>query len=77
MVCINSKKSHIKPLKDLNLINSFLFDVSMEAPENTATIIRIIIKRATGRDIGIIKVETQKELKGYDTGVFLYLDSFP
>ena len=68
MVYINSKKSHIKPLKELNLINSFLFDVSMEDPENAATIARIIIKRATGRDISRIKVETQKELKGYETG---------
>ncbi len=68
MVCINSlKKSRIKPLKDLNLINSFLFDASMEDPENAAIIARIIIKRATGRDIDNISVETQKELKGYES----------
>lgn len=61
MVCINSfKKSRIKPLKDLNLINSFLFDASMENPENAATIARIIVKCATGRDIENIMVETQK-----------------
>ena len=39
----------------------------MENPENAATIARIIVKRATGRDIENIMVETQKELKGYES----------
>lgn len=64
----SNNQSVYKPLKDLNLINSFLFDSSMENPENAKTIAKIIIKRATGRELDNFIVETQKELKGIEPG---------
>ena len=71
MILINSrfKLPPFKPLKDLNLINSFLFDSSMENQENAQKIAKIIIKRATGRTVNNIFVETQKELKPIEQGL--------
>ncbi len=69
MIYIFSNNLNIfKPLKDLNLINSFLFDSSMEDPQNAKKIAQIIIKRTTGRIVDNIIVETQKELKGTEPG---------
>lgn len=71
MVFINSIDNYnvFKPLKDLNLINSFLFDSSMENPENAKFITKTIIKRAIGRELEDFIVETQKELKGIEPGM--------
>ena len=65
----NNNRKVFKPLKDLNLINSFLFDSSMEDPENAKIIAKIIIKRAIGRELNDFIVETQKELKGIEQGI--------
>jgi len=71
MIFINSKYKNnvLKPLQNLNLINSFLFDSSMENPENAKVIAKIIVKRATGRELqNDFTVETQKELKAIEPG---------
>ena len=70
MIYINSnyKKRTFKPLQTLNLINSFLFDSSMENPENAKFIAKTIVKRATGRELNDFTVETQKELKSIEPG---------
>ena len=43
-----SDKSKRKTLKDLNLLDSFLFSEVTENPENAKLIARIIIKRVLG-----------------------------
>jgi len=70
MIFIKSNNKHkvFKPLQDLNLINSFLFDSSMENPENAKFIAKTIVKRATGRELSSFTVETQKELKAVEPG---------
>lgn len=64
----NYKHNDIKPLQDLNLINSFLFDSSMENPEDAKFIAKTIVKRATGRELSNFTVETQKEFKSIEPG---------
>ena len=70
MIYIKSNYIHkeIKPLQDLNLINSFLFDSSMENPKNAKFIAKTIVKRATGRELSDFIVETQKEFKAIEPG---------
>lgn len=70
MIYINSNYKHtvLEPLQKLNLINSFLFDSSMENPENAKFIAKTIIKRATGRELTDFTVETQKEFNAIEPG---------
>ena len=62
----NIRKS-IKPLSKLNLIDNFLFSTIMENSENAKKLARLIVKRATGRELDNFTVEMQKELNGVDT----------
>ena len=55
-------------LQGLNLINSFLFGVSTEKPENAEFIAKLIIERATGKKVGKISVTPEKSLLGIDIG---------
>lgn len=68
MIYIKStyKTNSLNPLQNLNLINSFLFDSSMENPENAKFIAKTIVKRATGRELINFTVETQREFKGIE-----------
>jgi len=47
-----------KKLKDLNLMDAFLFDASTEKPEDAATIARTIVRRVLGHDLQEIMVES-------------------
>lgn len=53
-----------KSLKELNMMDSFLFDASTQNPHNAEIIAKIIIERATGRKINHIVIESQKQIKG-------------
>ena len=60
-------RKSIKPLSELNLIDNFLFSTLVENPENAKKLAKIIVKRATGRDIDNFTVESQKEVNGTNT----------
>lgn len=53
-----------KTLQDLNMMDSFLFEVATEDMENAKKIAKIIIRRATGHLVENLIVESQKQLKG-------------
>ena len=55
-----------KKLKDLNLMDAFLFDVSTEKPEDAKVSARIIVRRVMGHDLQEITVESQKQFRGLD-----------
>lgn len=61
------EQTHLKKtLKDLNLMDAFLFDVSTEKTENAEIIARTIIKRVIGHELKEITVESQKQFLGFD-----------
>lgn len=53
-----------KTLQDLNMMDSFLFEVATEDMENAKKIAKIIIRRATGHLVENLIIESQKQLKG-------------
>lgn len=53
-----------KPLEELNMMDSFLFEGTTERPENAIFIAKVIIKRVTGHLVENLHVETEKALKG-------------
>ena len=53
-----SDNSICKTIKNLNLLDSFLFNELTENPENAKLIARIIIKRVLGWPVEDIEVET-------------------
>ncbi|MBQ8527353.1 MAG: Rpn family recombination-promoting nuclease/putative transposase [Lachnospiraceae bacterium] len=55
-----------KKLEDLNLMDSFLFDVSTENPEHAKKIARAIVSRVIGHELEEIRVESQKQFLGLD-----------
>lgn len=59
-----SKQSLEKTLKELNMIDAFLFEAVTEKTEYAEKIAKIIIKRTLGIHVQNIAVETEKELKG-------------
>ena len=63
-----SDNSICKTIKDLNLLDSFLFSELTENPENAKLIARIIIKRVFGWNVNDIQVETEKQFHGYIRG---------
>ena len=63
-----SEKSICKTIKDLNLLDSFLFSELTENPENAKLIARIIIKRVFGWQVDNIEVESEKQYHGYRIG---------
>lgn len=64
----NTRKEEYNGLRDLNLINSFLFGASTEKPENAEFIAKLIIERATGKKVGKVVVTPEKSLLGIDIG---------
>lgn len=58
------KHSYSRPLEELNLMDSFLFEASTEDSEDAVKIAKIIIERVTGHLVKNLTVESQKELKG-------------
>ncbi len=63
-----SDNSICKTIKNLNLLDSFLFNELTENPENAKLIARIIIKRVLGWPVEDIEVETEKQYHGYRIG---------
>ena len=63
-----SENSISKTIKDLNLLDSFLFSELTENPENAKLIARIIIKRVFGWQLNDIEIESEKQYHGYRIG---------
>lgn len=64
----HSRRTKVKrTLEELNLIDAFLFSASTEKIQNAELVARIIVERATGRKLGKIYIETEKQLLGIDT----------
>lgn len=57
-------KSNLRPLEELNMMDSFLFEAATEDAENAEKIARIIIERVTGHRVKNLIIESQKSLKG-------------
>ncbi len=55
-----------KSLQELNLMDSFLFSVFTENTQNAKSLAKLIIKRATGREIGEVSVLAEKQILGID-----------
>ncbi|MBQ4069008.1 MAG: Rpn family recombination-promoting nuclease/putative transposase [Lachnospiraceae bacterium] len=60
-------RKSIKPLSELNLIDNFLFSTLVENPEYAKKLAKLVVKRATGREINNFTVESQKEVNGTNT----------
>jgi len=56
-----------RSLEELNMMDSFLFSVCTEKKEHAECIARLIIERATGKRVGEITVESEKQILGIDT----------
>lgn len=56
-----------KPLEELSMMDSFLFEAATEDVENAKLIAKSIIERTIGRKVNHLVVETQKQLKGINT----------
>lgn len=56
-----------KPLEELTMMDSFLFEVATEDVENAKIIAKSIIERTTGKKVNNLVVQTQKQLKGINT----------
>ena len=61
------EKPFPKPLEELTMMDSFLFEAATEDVENAKIIAKSIIERTTGRKINNLVVQTQKQLKGINT----------
>jgi len=61
---ISSNISRTKPLEELDMIDSFLFEETTESMEDAKLIASIIIRRVTGHTVENLIVETEKQLKG-------------
>ncbi|MBE5940728.1 MAG: Rpn family recombination-promoting nuclease/putative transposase [Lachnospiraceae bacterium] len=64
---LNNRNDFRKPLIKLNLIDNFLFSTFMENPEYSRELVKLIIKRATGRTLENFTIESQKMFNGIDT----------
>ena len=76
-----SGKKAFKPLRELNLIDSFLFGASTEKIQDAEFIAKLIIERATNQKVNKITVIPEKELAGIDIGhhgirMDLYVEEF-
>ena len=63
-----STYSKKKELKDLNLLDAFLFSVTTENPENAKLIAKTIIRRVFGWNLSDFQVETEKQYLGTKIG---------
>ena len=61
-----SIRKSIRPLSELNLIDDFLFSTLMETHEYAEKLVKLIIKRTTGREINNFTIESQKTYNGTD-----------
>ena len=64
----NTCNTERKSVRDLDLINSFLFRALTENPECAKFIAKLVIERATGRSVEQISVVSEKTLMGIDLG---------
>ena len=60
--------SYRKSLKDLNLLDSFLFSLATVDPNNAKLIARVIIRRVFGWNLTDIEVGTEKQYPGIGVG---------
>ena len=60
--------SYRKSLKDLNLLDSFLFSTATVDPNNAKLIARVIIRRVFGWNLTDIEVGTEKQYPGIGVG---------
>ena len=60
--------SYRKSLKDLNLLDSFLFSTATVDPNNAKLIARVIIRRVFGWNLTDIEVGTEKQYPGISVG---------
>jgi len=56
-----------KPLEELTMMDSFLFEAATEDVENAKIIAKSIIERTTGRKVNNLVIQAQKQLKGINT----------
>ena len=66
---IQEKTSQCKPYEELSLMDSYLFESVTEDPEKAAIVVKTIIERATGRNVGKLIVHSQKDLKGINVNM--------
>ena len=71
---INEREKHLsipsatpKPLEELTMMDSFLFEAATEDVENAKIIAKSIIERSTGRKVNNLVIQAQKQLKGINT----------
>ena len=57
-------ESNLRPLEELDMMDSFLFEAATEDAEKAEKIARIIIERVTGHRVKNLIIESQKSLKG-------------
>lgn len=57
-------ESTLRPLEELDMMDSFLFEAATEDAEKAEKIARIIIERVTGHRVKNLIIESQKSLKG-------------
>ena len=60
--------SYRKSLKDLNLLDSFLFSTATVDPDNAKLIAKVIIRRVFGWNLTDIEVGTEKQYPGISVG---------
>lgn len=66
----NRKRSNLceegglRPLEELDMMDSFLFEAATEDVENAKKIAQVIIERAVGHRVEHLIIESQKSLKG-------------
>lgn len=65
LMSVNSKK---KTIKDLNLLDAFLFSETTKNPDNAKLIAQTVIRRVFGWQIADIQVETEKQYHGTKIG---------
>jgi predicted transposase/invertase (TIGR01784 family) len=60
----NNSKNHRKSLKDLNMIDNFMWAEATEDPENAKIISEIIIRRVLGIEVHNVIIEAEKQYHG-------------
>lgn len=56
-----------RSIRELNLLDDFLFTESMQHKETAIPIAKMIIERATGVKVKHLEIECQKTVNGVDT----------
>ena len=57
----NNSNNHKKSLKDLNMMNSFMWAEATEDPENAKIISEIIIRRVLGIEVHNVTIDAEKQ----------------